>query len=93
MRKLLFLAGFLTALLSAVAVYIDWTVPFPLVANSDGSFSINPWDNRVFDIGLLLCLATVALASFGRGRLRWFLMAAEMHLFAFSLIGYLQNHV
>jgi hypothetical protein len=93
MRKLFFIASSLTALLSAVGVYIDWTIPFPLVRHSDGSLSINPWDNRVLEIGLIFCLATIALASFGRGRARWFLIAAGMLLFVFSLIGYLQNHV
>jgi hypothetical protein len=38
-------------------------------------------------------LATIALASFGRGRARWFLIVAGMLLFAYSLIGFVQNHV
>jgi hypothetical protein len=92
-RKSLFLASIVAALLSAVAVFIDWTVPFPLVAHSDGSLSVNPWDDRVLWIGLALCLTTVALAAFGRGRWRWLLIAAGLLLFVFSLIGYLQNHV
>jgi Mn2+/Fe2+ NRAMP family transporter len=92
-RKSLFLASIVAALLSAVAVFIDWTVPFPLVAHSDGSLSVNPWDDRVLWIGFALCLTTVALAAFGRGRWRWLLIAAGLLLFVFSLIGYLQNHV
>ena len=93
MRKALFLTSFLTAILAAVAVYFDWAVSFPLVGHSDGSLSINPWEDRIFDLGLLLCLATIGLAAFGRGRVKWFVMGAGMLLFAFSLIGYLQNHV
>jgi len=92
-RKSLFLAGIVTALLSAIAGYVDWTIPFPLVAHSDGSFSINPWDDIVFGIGLVLCFATVALAAFGRGHWRWLLMAAGLLSLAFSIIGFVQNHV
>ena len=93
MRKSLFLASIATALLSAVEVFIDWTVPFPLVPHSDGSLRINPCDDLVFGMGLLLCLATIVLAALGRYRWRWFLIAAGMLLFVFSLIGFLQNHV
>jgi hypothetical protein len=93
MRTSLFRASIVAATLSAIAVFVDWTVPFPLVAHSDGSLSINPWDDRVFGIGVLLCVVTISLAAFGRGRLRWLLIAAGVLLFAVSLIGYVQNHV
>jgi bacteriorhodopsin len=93
MRKSLFFASIVTALLSAVAVYIDWTVPFPLVAHPDGSFSINPLDDLVFGLGLIFCLATIVLAGLVRSPLRWFLMATGLLLFVFSLIGFVQNHV
>jgi len=89
----IFRASIVSALLSAIAVYIDWTGPFPLVAHSDGSLSISPWDDRVFFIGLASCLATIALASFGHGRWKWLLMATGLFLFAFSVIGFVQNHV
>jgi hypothetical protein len=92
-RNSLFGASIFAAVLSAVAAWIDWTVPFPLVAHSDGSLSISPWDDRVFSIGLALCMATFALAAFGRGRLRWLLMAAGLLFFALSVIGFVQNHV
>jgi hypothetical protein len=93
MRNWLFRASIFAAVLSAIAASIDWTVPFPLVAHSDGSLSISPWDDRVFSIGLALCMATIALAVFGHGRLRWLLIAAGLILFALSVIGFVQNHV
>ncbi len=93
MRNQIFRASIVSALLSAIAVFIDWTVPFPLVAHSDGSVSISPWDDRVFFVGLASCLATIALASFGPGRWKWLLIAAGLFLFAFSVIGFVQNHV
>jgi hypothetical protein len=93
MRNSVFRASIVAASLSAIAAFVDWTVPFPLVAHSDGGLSISPWDDRIFTIGLALCIATIALAAFGRGRLRWLVVAAGLLLFAISVIGFVQNHV
>jgi Mn2+/Fe2+ NRAMP family transporter len=93
MRKILFRAGIVAASLSTIAAIIDWTVPFPLVAHSDGGVSISPWDDRVFFLGLALCVATIALAAFGRGVWRWLLIFAGVVLFVFSAMGFVGNHV
>jgi hypothetical protein len=93
MRKSLFRASIVTALLSAIAVFVDWTAPFPLVPWGEGGYAINPWDERVFGIGLVLCVATIALGAFGRGLWRWLLMAAGLFFFAFSVMCFVQNHV
>jgi hypothetical protein len=92
-RSLMFGASIVTATLSAAAAIVDWAAPFPLVAHSDGSFSLSPWDDRVFAVGLVFCLATTGFAVFGRGRSRWLLISAGPLLSVISVIGYLGNHV
>jgi hypothetical protein len=89
----LFRLSFVAAAFGAIATVIDWTVPFPLVNHADGSYSISPWDGRVFDAGIMLCLATIALAGFGRGVWRWLLITAGLLLSAFSLFGFVGSHV
>ena len=93
MRTSLFRAGIVAAALSTIAALIDWTVPFPLVAHSDGSLSISPWDDRVFVLGLAFCVATIVLATCGRGVWRWLLILAGVLLFLFSMMAFVGNHV
>jgi hypothetical protein len=92
-RMVLFRLSFVAAAFSAIATVIDWTVPFPLVKYADRSYSISPWDGRVFDAGIMLCAATIALAGFGRGIWRWLLIIAGLLLSALSLLGFVGNHV
>lgn len=63
------------AFLGAGAALLDWTAPFPLVHLADGSYSIGPWDDRVFEAGLGFSALTIVLAAFGRGMRRWLLSA------------------
>jgi hypothetical protein len=92
-RLVLFRLSFAAAAFSAVAMVIDWTVPFPLVNHPDGSYSVSPWDGRVFCTGIMLCVVTIALAGFGRGIWRWLLITARLLLSALSVIGSVGNHV
>jgi hypothetical protein len=92
-RIVFFRLSFASAAFSAVAAVIDWTAPFPLVSHADGSYSISPWDDRVFDAGIVLCVATIALAGFGRGIWRWLLITAGLLLSALSVFGFVGNHL
>jgi len=92
-RIVLFRLSFASAAFSGVATVIDWTVPFPLVNHADGSYSFSPWDGRVFGAGIMLCVATIALAGFGRGIWRWLLITAGLLLSALSVFGFVGSHV
>ena len=93
MAEVLFRLSFLALLMSALAMIADWTAPFPLVHFSNGSYSISPWDFRVFFAGLASCALTIMLASFGRGKLRWLTIALGVVLLVLSLLGFAENHV
>jgi hypothetical protein len=92
-RMVLFRLSWVAALLSAGAMVVDWTVPFPLVHIADGSYSISPWDGRVFEVGLSFCALTMVLAAFGRGVLRWLLIALGPIIFVLSVFAFVSNHV
>jgi hypothetical protein len=92
-RAVIFRFSFAAAASSAIAMVIDWTVPFPLIKYADGSYSISPWDDRAFGAGLVLCVVTIALAGFGRGVWRLLLIAVALLLLTLSVLGFVRNHV
>ena len=91
-RMVLFRLSCVAALLSAGAMVVDWTAPFPLVHLADGSYSISPWDDRVFEAGLGFCALSIVLAAFGRGIWRWMLIVLGIFLLALSVFGFLGSH-
>jgi len=80
--------------LSCVAAFLGAgaAAPFPLVHLADGSYSISPWDSRVFEAGLGFCALTIVLAAFERGMRRWMLSAFGVLLLALSAFGFLGSH-
>ncbi len=92
-RTALFRLSFAFAAFSAVATVMDWIAPFPLVNHPDGSYSVSPWDGRVFGAGIILCAVTIALAGFGRYIWRWLLIAAMLLLSLLSVFGFVGSHV
>jgi hypothetical protein len=92
-RMVLFRLSCVAALLSAGAMVVDWTAPFPLVHLANGGYSTNPWDEYFYNAGLVLCLLTVLLAFFGRGIARWLLIALGFVLLMLSFYGFMVNHV
>lgn len=91
-RMVLFRLSCVAALLSVGAMMADWTAPFPLLHFADGSYSISPWDDRIFEAGLGFCALTIVLAAFGRGIWRWMLIVLGVLLIALSAFGFLGSH-
>lgn len=71
---------------------VDWTAPFPLVHLANGSYSISPWDDRLFEAGLSFCALTIVLAVFGSGIWRRMPILLGVLLFALSAFGLLGSH-
>lgn len=78
--------------MSALAMISDWTAPFPLVHLPDGSYSISPWDDRVFFAGLASSALTIMLASLGRGKWRLLTIVLGVVFLVFSFLGFLGSH-
>jgi hypothetical protein len=91
-RMVLFRLSCVAALLSAGAMVVDWTAPFPLIHLADGSYSISPWDAIIFEAGLSFCALTILLAAFGRAIWRWMLIVLGVSLLVLSAFGFLGSH-
>jgi hypothetical protein len=91
-RTVLFSIGVITELLSTAAGVCTWLDPFPLIANGEGGYRLNPLEDRVLVGGLLTGLVSVTLGVAGKRVGRVLLIVFGLLLIAFNLLGWLGNH-
>jgi hypothetical protein len=92
MRRVIFAIGCIAALLALAATVCSWIAPFPLLADGQGGFSLNPLEDRVLLAGLLSALGASILGAFGTGKSRVVIVLSGPLLAFCSLLGWLGNH-
>jgi hypothetical protein len=92
-RRIFLYGSKLSALPAFIGMCICWVAPFPVVSLGENGYQVNPWDLRVFSLGLLFSFLTAAFALLGRGSGRRVFFMAGSVLFVLSVLGFISNHI